>query len=106
MHMSFEFDEINKGNNYLVGGSLFEKLQLGDPTSFHAIRERLFDEDTSFDISSLSWMERSASDVINSRYFLFFFSFTQCVWLLIMKLYVVYIGSLHSPKKHCPSHGS
>ncbi|KAL5539534.1 hypothetical protein UlMin_043862 [Ulmus minor] len=59
------FDEINKGNNYLVGGSLFEKLQLGDPTSFHAIRERIFDEDTSFDISSLSWMERSASDVIN-----------------------------------------
>ncbi|KAL5555789.1 hypothetical protein UlMin_038025 [Ulmus minor] len=48
-----------------VGGSLFEKLQLGDPTSFHAIRERIFDEDTSFDISSLSWMERSASDVMN-----------------------------------------
>ncbi|KAL5538719.1 hypothetical protein UlMin_045272 [Ulmus minor] len=48
-----------------IGGSLFEKLQLGDPTSFHAIRERIFDEDTSFDISSLSWMERSASDVIN-----------------------------------------
>ncbi|KAL5554352.1 hypothetical protein UlMin_041753 [Ulmus minor] len=48
-----------------VGGSLFEKLQLGDPTSFHTIRERIFDEDTSFDISSLSWMERSASDVIN-----------------------------------------
>ena len=59
MHMSFEFDEINKGNNYLVGRALFEKLQLGDPTSFHAIRERIFDEDTSFDISSMNWMERS-----------------------------------------------
>lgn len=63
------FDERNKGNNnYLQGLDLFEKKILGEPVSFYSVRERMSDKDVTSDISSLSWMGTTASEVLNSRY--------------------------------------
>ncbi|PON46956.1 Peroxisome biogenesis factor, partial [Parasponia andersonii] len=58
------FEEMNKGKNDLQG-PVFKRLELGDPVTFNCVRERNFDEDISTDISSLSWMGTSASDIIN-----------------------------------------
>lgn len=60
------FDEINKDNNDLQG-ALFQRLEFSDPVTFKCVRELILDEDISTDISSLSWMETSALDVINSE---------------------------------------
>ncbi|OIW10240.1 hypothetical protein TanjilG_27991 [Lupinus angustifolius] len=54
-------------NNIKVGDlELFEKVKLGDPVSIHhSIEERASEEHISSDVSSLGWMETTASDVIN-----------------------------------------
>ena len=65
------FDEIDKGNNDLQG-ALSNSLELDNPVTFNCVREQIIDEDLSIDISSLSWMGTSTSDVINSRVFLFY----------------------------------
>ncbi|XP_024030146.1 peroxisome biogenesis protein 1 isoform X1 [Morus notabilis] len=58
------FDELNKGHNTLQG-ALFEKLEMGDPVSFSCVRERIIDDDLSTNVSSLSWMGTTVSDIIN-----------------------------------------
>lgn len=62
-------DEENKRNNNQGGLAVFEKVEVGDPVSFTSVNERMFNDDSICDISSLSWMGTTASDVINSRYF-------------------------------------
>ncbi|XP_050367235.1 peroxisome biogenesis protein 1 isoform X2 [Argentina anserina] len=56
------FDEINKGNN-----NYLESLEkhMGEPVSFHSVRERMSDKNITSDISSLSWMGTTASEVLN-----------------------------------------
>lgn len=76
-------DEKNKRNNNQGGLAVFEKVEVGDPVSFNSVSERIFNEDSSCDISSLSWMGTSASDVINSRYFLSFLYAFKCLLTLI-----------------------
>jgi peroxin-1 len=60
------FDQKNNS----LGGAL-ENLNLGNPVSFYAVQERASDKDISSDLSSLSWMGTTASDVINSKCFIF-----------------------------------
>ncbi|KAF3440552.1 hypothetical protein FNV43_RR18836 [Rhamnella rubrinervis] len=57
-------DEENKRNNNQGGLVVFEKVEAGDPVSF-SVNERMFNDDSICDISSLSWMGTTASDVIN-----------------------------------------
>lgn len=47
-----------------------ENLVLGDPTSFETVRDISFDKNCP-QLTSLSWMEDAASDVINRRYLCF-----------------------------------
>ncbi|KAF8412749.1 hypothetical protein HHK36_000718 [Tetracentron sinense] len=62
------FKEENKSNSNLGGLELsFGKLDLGDPVSFESAEERTLDKSFSSTISSLSWMETAASDVIKRR---------------------------------------
>ncbi|GMN62174.1 hypothetical protein TIFTF001_031262 [Ficus carica] len=58
------FDELSNGHG-TSEGAFFEKLEMGDPVSFACARERVFDDDTTTDVSSLSWMGTTVSDVIN-----------------------------------------
>ena len=51
---------------------LFEGMKLGDPVSIYSIEERASEKHDSSNVSSLSWMEKPASDVINRRFFVFF----------------------------------
>ncbi|KAK7251956.1 hypothetical protein RIF29_35585 [Crotalaria pallida] len=44
---------------------IFERIKLGDPVSIHSIEESVSEERIGSDVSSLGWMERAASDVIN-----------------------------------------
>lgn len=56
-------------NNINVGDlKLFERVKLGDPVSIHSIEERASEDHISSDASFLGWMEKTASDVINSRF--------------------------------------
>ncbi|CAK7356597.1 unnamed protein product [Dovyalis caffra] len=61
---SLSFDESEKDN---LGVELFERLKLGDPVSFHSLKESNSFTGFSSNASSLSWMGTTASDVINSR---------------------------------------
>lgn len=63
------FDERNKDNN-----NTLESLEkhMGEPVSFYSVRERMYDKNITSDISSLSWMGTTASEVLNSRYLYFF----------------------------------
>ncbi|KAE8009972.1 hypothetical protein FH972_006373 [Carpinus fangiana] len=54
------FDQKNNS----LGGAL-ENLNLGNPVSFYVVQERASDKDISSDLSSLSWVGTTASDVIN-----------------------------------------
>ncbi|XP_062012327.1 peroxisomal ATPase PEX1 isoform X1 [Rosa rugosa] len=56
------FDERNKGNNNNLDS--LEK-HMGEPVSFYSVRERMSDKDITSDISSLSWMGTTASEVLN-----------------------------------------
>ena len=90
------FDEMNKGPNNLQG-ALLEKLESGDPVTFNCVKDRIFDEGVTTDISSLSWMGTTASDIINSR---FSFSSLKFVSFFFMSffplfLYLVYLVRLH-----------
>ncbi|KAH7520809.1 hypothetical protein FEM48_Zijuj08G0185400 [Ziziphus jujuba var. spinosa] len=60
-------DEKNRRSNSQGGLAVFENVEVGDPVAFNSVSERIFNEDSSCDISSLSWMGTSTSDVINSR---------------------------------------
>lgn len=64
------FDELSNGHS-TSEGAFFEKLEMGDPVSFACARERVFDDDTTTDVSSLSWMGTTVSDVINSKLSIF-----------------------------------
>lgn len=48
---------------------LFERIKLCDPVTIHSIEDRAFEGHISSDLSSLGWMEKTADDVINSRFF-------------------------------------
>lgn len=54
---------------------LFERMKLGDPVSLHSIEERASEECISSNVSSLGWMEKTTSDVINSRLYFYFYLF-------------------------------
>ncbi|KAL6206296.1 hypothetical protein ACLB2K_023544 [Fragaria x ananassa] len=56
------FDERNKDNN-----NTLESLEkhMGEPVSFYSVRERMYDKNITSDISSLSWMGTTASEVLN-----------------------------------------
>ncbi|KAK7362476.1 hypothetical protein VNO77_04590 [Canavalia gladiata] len=43
---------------------LFERIKFGDPVSIHSIEERASEDHISSNVSSLGWMEKTASDVI------------------------------------------
>ncbi|XP_048335123.2 peroxisomal ATPase PEX1 isoform X2 [Ziziphus jujuba] len=58
-------DEKNRRSNSQGGLAVFENVEVGDPVAFNSVSERIFNEDSSCDISSLSWMGTSTSDVIN-----------------------------------------
>ena len=65
-------DDRNK-RNYVQGGlELFGKLNLGNPVSLYSVKDRTSVKGFSTNVSSLSWMGATASDVINSRYFSLF----------------------------------
>lgn len=59
--------EINKGKNN-SHGTLLEKLEIGDPVSFISVKENVFEDYMTTDISALSWMGTTTSDIINSRF--------------------------------------
>lgn len=61
------FDKSKR--DILAGMELFGKLKLGDPVSLYTLKERSLVKGFSTNISSLSWMGTTATDVINSRYF-------------------------------------
>lgn len=46
---------------------MFGKLTLGNPVSLCSVKDRTSVKGFSTDVSSLSWMGATASDVINSR---------------------------------------
>lgn len=48
---------------------LASKLDLAAPISISSIKEKISDNDITSDLSSLSWMQVSATEVVNSRYF-------------------------------------
>ncbi|KAJ4830509.1 hypothetical protein Tsubulata_041120, partial [Turnera subulata] len=52
-------------NDHLQLTELFGKLLLGDPVSFYSVKEKTSMKNFGSDVSSLSWMGTSASDVIN-----------------------------------------
>lgn len=62
-------DGENKRNNNQGGLAVFEKVEVDNPVSFTSVNEKMFNDDSIYDISSLSWMGTASSDVINSRYF-------------------------------------
>lgn len=95
---SLAFDERKKDN---LGLELFERLKLGAPVSFHSLKESNSFTGFSSNASSLSWMGTTASDVINSRYFLSMLLFAVLevpTEAFIMWDFVVYehIVDLHS----------
>lgn len=47
---------------------LFERMKLGDPVSIHSIEERASEDPIVSDVSFLGWVEKTASDIINSRF--------------------------------------
>ncbi|KAJ9179080.1 hypothetical protein P3X46_010904 [Hevea brasiliensis] len=57
------FDESKKENS--AGMELFGKLKLGDPVSLYTLKERNSVKGFSANLSSLSWMGTTATDVIN-----------------------------------------
>lgn len=59
-----------QNNNTEAVHQLFGKLNSGDPVSFYTVKERGSTQGFDSNVSSLSWMGTTASDVINSRYFL------------------------------------
>lgn len=72
LHDSFEFDisTISKNNDDLHDLELaLGKLELGDPVSLDSISENDFKRNFNITLSSLSWLETSILDVINSKYF-------------------------------------
>ncbi|KAI4306343.1 hypothetical protein L6164_029630 [Bauhinia variegata] len=76
--------ERNMINNNVAHPELLEMLKLGDPMSFHTIEERISDERISSDLSSLGWMEATASDVTNRM--LVLLSFSSGLWFGSYKL--------------------
>lgn len=60
-------DETNKRDNN-GGLAVFEKVEVGDPVSFVSVNERMCNDGSICDISSLSWMGTTVSSVINSRF--------------------------------------
>ena len=62
--------ERNKKNGNEADLVLFKMMKLGDPVLRHSIEMRSYENQISSDVSSLGWMEATADDVINSRYFL------------------------------------
>lgn len=58
-------DDINKKNGALEDTGLNEKLNLGDPLSLNSVKERNSIEGFTINVSSLNWMETTASDVLN-----------------------------------------
>ncbi|XP_027344932.1 peroxisome biogenesis protein 1 isoform X2 [Abrus precatorius] len=53
-------------NNINIGDlKLFERIKYGNPVSIHSIEERASEDHSSSNVSSLGWMEKTASDVIN-----------------------------------------
>lgn len=65
------FEERDWQNNKIEAlNQLFGKLNFGDPVSFYSVKERGLTQGFNSNVSSLSWMGTTASDVINSRYFL------------------------------------
>lgn len=66
--------DMTEGKPHNIGGIdiLAEKVDWGDPVSLSATNERVSNNEITVDFSSLSWMQTSALDVVNSRYFSFF----------------------------------
>lgn len=62
------FDDENKCVINLGGVELSKRLHFGDSVSFSTIREKTYVEVDSLDVSSLSWLDASLSNVINSTY--------------------------------------
>lgn len=60
------FDEQNKCVINLGGVELSKRLHFGDPVSFSTIKEKTYVEVDSLDVSSLSWLDESLPNVINS----------------------------------------
>ncbi|XP_022723598.1 peroxisome biogenesis protein 1 isoform X2 [Durio zibethinus] len=58
-------DDKNKTNNVQGGVELFGKLNLGNPVSLYSVKDRKSVKGFSTNVSSLSWMGATASDVIN-----------------------------------------
>lgn len=59
------FDDENKCVINLGGVELSKRLHFGDSVSFSTIREKTYVEVDSLDVSSLSWLDASLSNVIN-----------------------------------------
>lgn len=58
-----KLNNINDGDFKLFG-----QMKLGDPVSINSVEERSPEDPVSSNVSSLDWMEKTASDVINSRF--------------------------------------
>lgn len=70
----FEFSEGNKTSmNQRSLYFFLEKLHTGEGVPLSSVKERISDKRSNLEVSSLSWMGTTASDVTNSRYFSFNF---------------------------------
>lgn len=68
----------DKIGNDLHGLELaFGNVELGDPVTLESILESSFNKNFNLTLSSLGWMEKATSDVINRRYFHF-------MWYLVV----------------------
>lgn len=47
-----------------------QKVVWGNPVSLHYSASKQDDKESFADLSSLSWMQAAASDIVNRRYFL------------------------------------
>ncbi|KAH7569666.1 hypothetical protein JRO89_XS06G0235800 [Xanthoceras sorbifolium] len=68
MAYQLTLDERDRQNDNLEGADrLLGKLKFGDPVSFYSVKDKTSTQGFHSNVSSLSWMETTASDVFNSR---------------------------------------
>lgn len=91
-----------QNNNTEAVCQLFGKLNSGDPVSFYTVKERGSTQGFDSNVSSLSWMGTTASDVINSRYFLHNYFHLNVFSLCLSPFHVEFLYHGHWAYNLCP----
>lgn len=91
-----------QNNNTEAVCQLFAKLNSGDPVSFYFVKERGSTQGFNSNVSSLSWMGTTASDVINSRYFLHNYFHLNVFSYCIAPFHVEFVYHGHWAYNLCP----